>query len=204
MKLTKTDPTLSARNFQRLCKGCIGYVNSFDSKRQRDDADGFFAKQGTRLVGMALFTPFHKDDYPPPCTKDGCLDKADPIFFSAEREKEKKNITENIYRGYDLHILCADKNVGRLLLARVLFEIRKFHGRVITGIVGTKEIVNSVTLYKEFGFDFVEARFPIRYGGQTWKTQITENDMVEEPTWMTLMVTSSKDLITLKSVRNLF
>jgi len=201
-KLTKYEPTLSGRQFQHLCKGYVN-VNLFDYQRSLDGADGFYVQRKNEILGVALFAPFHKDNYPPPFTQNGSLDKADPIFYVPTGE-EKNDVTEKIYRGYDLHVLCAEKSYGRLLLAAVLTEIRKIHGRAVTLSIGQKDghfHPNALNLYREFGFDDLLAKFSFRYGGGVWKTQVTLKDPVDEPLFLTRLVDSSKNLITLEGVR---
>ncbi len=199
-KLTKTDPSVSAKKFQKYCKSLCIYSKLFDTKREEEDADGFFVTRGEKkehILGMGLYAPFNKNDYPPPLTKNGYLDDADPVFFFAAQ-----NITEKICRGYSLHLVCIDETIAKILLARILTELRKVHGRVVTVIVE-----NPNTFFKSLtpNFEVIQARFPVRYAMQgesdTWKTQMKADDKIEEPIWMSRMVNASKNLITLDIVQ---
>lgn len=203
-KLTKTDPSVSAKKFQKYCKSLCTYSELFDTKREEEDADGFFVTRGEKkehILGMGLYAPFDKNDYPPPFTKNGYLDDADPVFFF-----DAQNITEKICRGYSLHLVCIDETIAKILLARILTELRKVHGRVVT-------VENSFenTFFKNLtpNFEVIQARFPVRYASSMrmqgesdiWKTQKKAGDKIEEPIWMSRMVNASKNLITLDIVQ---
>lgn len=202
-----SDMFISKREFMELSGG---YVSSdiLDTQLSQPDMSGYLISVNNKLRGIIVYTPFHKDNYPPPIFRDSLLDNADPVFTL-----DNGDITSKVYNGYDIHVLCATRGLGRLLLAMVLLDIRKYHGCVITLSVGKKDGVpndNAISLYKEFGFVKVDVLFSKKYGRLyknnehvKWETQHHEEDPIDEPIFMCKFVDRSTKMFTLKDAKSL-
>jgi hypothetical protein len=155
--------------------------------------EGFISLHNDIITGVIILAPFRKNDYPPPIRPDHCLDKADPVFYMTEDIL----VTDRIYRGYDMTLLCNNEHYKKLLLAHALLQIRKYHGRAVI----TANPLCETT--KAFGFCVVSARFSLLYGGGPWQTQQEETDPITQPCFIAKLTTNSKEMISLDSVQKI-